>query len=87
MKTCPRCGRRQDSSWSECPYCKQEREAKSKSAAPEPPREEKPPMSERDARNPTKVEQPQPQPQPSARRETKYQPPRAQFEREARSLR
>jgi hypothetical protein len=94
MKTCPNCGKRVDSSWLKCPYCKQEREAKvklapevnlkvapelskprwlpaqfakSKSGTPDAPVEEKQQMPERDARNPTRVEQ-----SPS-RRETRYQ--------------
>ena len=68
MKNCPTCTRRLDSSWVECPYCKREREVKSKSGATEPGRKEREPMSDRDARNPTRVEE------SSARRETKYQP-------------
>lgn len=71
MKTCAN-GHPQDSSWAECPYCKREREAKSRSQAPEPPSKENQSMADRNARNPTRVEQ------PAARRETKYQPPAGQ---------
>lgn len=67
MNNCPTCGRRLDRNWSECPYCKREREARSGVVNAEPPAREKTPMPEKSSRNPTRVEQ------PSARRETQYQ--------------
>jgi hypothetical protein len=80
MNSCPTCGRRLDRNWSECPYCKREREAKSAGEVPASPPEEKTSMADKIPRNPTRVEP------PVSGRETKYQPPFQQSERQGGAL-
>jgi hypothetical protein len=59
-KTCPICGRRLDSSWSKCPYCQRERQAKDSTISMDVSEQEiEPqeiePMDEKSSRNPTRV--------------------------------
>lgn len=83
-KSCPKCGRRLDSSWTACPYCKTESQAKQASdpkgssilgledyPSTDESRTEAESMTDRSSRNPTNVERDVRDP---VRRETKVRP-------------
>lgn len=78
---CPNCGKRMDSSWSQCPYCAREKQAGKGKALDSQPHKPEDPMTDHKERQPTRVGRDAPL---AGARKTEYYPIDAELKPEVR---